>query len=600
MKEGIRMNNERMKLPKFLKEVDALLKKMSHENMEMLIHEIARTWPENRRNNLLQLMRSYENISGNESCQKYIDDGTSQILSKIESIKERLIQVNSADRLLESEYNQEWDDWYNSDVDEILFFDPKGILKDINEAMELIHTCVDRELYKEGYELSEILSVLEVSSEGDYCDYNGSPLYMYELDQYDLLEHAYIPFVKECLYLTYMGNQLEDRADEIYCMMGNFRCIDVKLENIMQSGNAELPQFNAFLPMWIGYLGTQKSKSAEKLLREAQSMIQDESCLLENARKYVTKHPFLYQQFLEIKLNSAESDSLFQIGIEALERIPTSYLIRSEVALLTAEYAVKLNDHDKMEKCWIEAFRSETTVANYMRIRICSNNWKQWEQELKLIIEQTYQKTKNRDRSLSYDMNAERENYLYQEGYCTMLFFEEQFERMYSAGMHEKNALGWSSTFMKQGLAFMFLLLFQGEELPEGMKAMQNRAKSVCKISADKFYRGTGVNTKLSDNELFSQLFNSWRNEVQLTTEGSKKWLERIEKWIADRVTGIMEGNHRNYYGECASFIAAFGEVQESHGIPDAKAHIMEKYRNKYSRRSAFRKELVIYGMKER
>lgn len=593
------MNNECMKLPKFLKEVDVLSQNLSHENMEMLIHEIARTWPENRRNNLLQLMRSYENISGSKSCEKCIDDGISQILPSIESIKERLTQINSADRLLASEYNEEWDDWYNSDVDEVLFSDPKGILKDINEAMELIHTCVDRELYKEGYELSEILSVLEVSSKGDYCDYEGSPLYMYELDQYNLLGHEYIPFVKECLYLTYMGNQLEDRADEIYCIMGNFGCYDVKLEDIMQSGNDELPQFDAFLPMWIGYLGVQKSKSAEKLLREAQSMIQNESCLLENARKYVTEHPSLYQQFLEIKLNSNESDSMFQIGIEAMEKIPSSYLIRSEIALLTAEYAVKLNDHEKMEKCWIEAFRSETTVVNYMRIRICSNNWKQWEQELKFIIEQTYQKTKNRDKSLSYDMNAERENYLYRESYCTMLFFEEQFERMYSVGMNEKHALGWSSTFMKQGLAFVFLLLFQGEKFPEGMKAMQGRAKSVCEISADKFYRGTEINSKLSDNELFSQLFNSWKNEVQLTAEESKKWLEKIEKWIASRATGIMEKNHRNYYGECASFIAAFGEVQESLGIPDAKAHIMEKYRNEYSRRSAFHKELVTYGMKK-
>jgi len=223
MMEGKKMNNERMKLPKLLKEVDALSKNLSHENMEMLIHEIARTWLENRRNNLLQLMRSYENISESESCQKYIDDGIFQIILSIESIKERLTQINSAGRLLESEYNEEWDDWYNSDVDEVLFSDPKGTLKDINEAMELIHTCVDRELYKEGYELS----VLEVSSEGDYCDYDGSPLYMCELDQYNLLGHEYIPFVKECLYLAYMGNQLEDRADEIYCMMGNFRCTTV-------------------------------------------------------------------------------------------------------------------------------------------------------------------------------------------------------------------------------------------------------------------------------------------------------------------------------------------------------------------------------------
>jgi hypothetical protein len=593
------MNNERMTLPKFLKEVDALLKNLSHENMEMIIHEIARTWPENRRNNLLQLIKSYKNISESETCHKYIDDGISQIIFNIESTKERLTQINSAGRLLESEYNEEWHDWYNSDVDEIIFSDPKGILKDIDEAMELIHICVDRELYKEGYELSEILSVLEISSKGDYCDYSGYPLHMYDLDQYNLLEYAYIPFVKECLYLAYMGNQLEDRADKIYCMIRSFTCDDVKFEDIMQSGNDELPQFDAFLPMWIEYLGTQKSKSVGKLLREAQSMIQDENCLLENARKYVTEHPSLYQQFLEIKLNSDECDSMFKIGIEAMEKIPSSYVIRSQIALLTAEYAVKLNDREKIEKCWIEAFRSETTVVNYMRIRICSNNWKQWDQEIKNIIEQLYQKTKNQNKSLSYDMNAEKENHLYKEGYCTMLFFEEQFEKMYFVGMNENNTLGWSSTFMKQGLAFMLLLLFQGEKFPNGIKTMQGRAKSACEISADKFYQGTEINSKLDDNELFSQLFNSWKKDVQLTAEETKKWLDRIEKWIAGRVTGIMEGNHRKYYGECASFIAAFGEVQESLGMLDAKMHIMERYEREYFRRRAFHKELVTYGMKK-
>ncbi|MGN0314055.1 MAG: hypothetical protein ACI4EG_04590 [Fusicatenibacter sp.] len=77
------------------------------------------------------------------------------------------------------------------------------------------------------------------------------------------------------------------------------------------------------------------------------------------------------------------------------------------------------------------------------------------------------------------------------------------------------------------------------------------------------------------------------------------EWLERIDHLISVRVTGIMEKNHRNYYGECAAFIAAFGEVQESLGIPGAKAQIMERYRSAYSRRSAFHQELRAFGMKK-
>ncbi len=60
-----------------------------------------------------------------------------------------------------------------------------------------------------------------------------------------------------------------------------------------------------------------------------------------------------------------------------------------------------------------------------------------------------------------------------------------------------------------------------------------------------------------------------------------------------------MSENRRNYYDECASFVAAFGEVLESRGIPGAKAKLMEEYRSKYSRRRAFHDLLRAYGMRK-
>jgi hypothetical protein len=58
-----------------------------------------------------------------------------------------------------------------------------------------------------------------------------------------------------------------------------------------------------------------------------------------------------------------------------------------------------------------------------------------------------------------------------------------------------------------------------------------------------------------------------------------------------------MENNRRNYYAECASYIAAIGEVQQSRGEANAKARIMEEYRQEYSRRRAFLAELRNFGM---
>ena len=43
--------------------------------------------------------------------------------------------------------------------------------------------------------------------------------------------------------------------------------------------------------------------------------------------------------------------------------------------------------------------------------------------------------------------------------------------------------------------------------------------------------------------------------------------LRRLEQMVELRVKSIMDASKRNYYGECAAFIAALGEVKESQGV---------------------------------
>ena len=72
--------------------------------------------------------------------------------------------------------------------------------------------------------------------------------------------------------------------------------------------------------------------------------------------------------------------------------------------------------------------------------------------------------------------------------------------------------------------------------------------------------------------------------------------IEKIAGLLEKRVEGIMGANRRKYYGECAAFLAALGEVQESLGKADAKQKLMTSYKDKYSRRNAFRAEMRAYG----
>lgn len=46
---------------------------------------------------------------------------------------------------------------------------------------------------------------------------------------------------------------------------------------------------------------------------------------------------------------------------------------------------------------------------------------------------------------------------------------------MIDRGMNERKALGWSFTFMKEGMVLLFLYFYQRESLPAGCSSMCRR-----------------------------------------------------------------------------------------------------------------------------
>lgn len=585
-----------MNLVQFLKKVDDTMSHMSNEQLQSCVYEFARTLPENKRQYFLETMVAVQKSKSSSTV--LLKKNCDEICSEINTIKGVLTSINEGNRCLDSEYNEEWDDWYNSDVDEVLFSDPERLLQDIEKGLDLLHKCVDMESYSEGCELAELLSVLEVSVTGDYNDYDGTPLGIRELYDHSLLGGTFEKVVKESLYLAYMGNELSVKAEEIYCMMGNYGCYDILLEEIMQSGKRELPDFKEFLLSWIDYLGSQTGRGAKILLQEAQAMLEDEEQVLDIARKFVNQHPELYKQLLQKGFEGDKWDKMLKIGLEALDKIPVTYMLRSEIALLTAEFANKLNDRTTTEFCWLEAFRSDTSVSNYMRIRFMTKDWKRYSKEIKQIYSEVYNKTKVEGKTaMNYYEDTQRVNSLHHNAYCMLLFFDRDYERVIRIGLNEKNALGWSSTFMKEGLALFLLLLYKDETLPKGIDSMLRRVVSRCGFRTDTFLEVTCLSKGRNECELFWELFCQWKEESEITKEDYSEWMNMIERYISMRTAGIMDANHRNYYGECAAYIAAYGEVCESRGVVGAKADIMEKYKVKYSRRRAFHQELRNYGM---
>ena len=588
------MSQNSIRLPQFLAQTDELTSQLSAEELRTFIHEIARTFSETNRSSFIT------KLQGMKESGKVAADHEN-INHKIDIITQNLIKIQRGEISLDSKYNEEWDDWNNSDEEEFFFSDPHNLLEDVRQAIEMIHTCIDQEFFeKSSMELSELLSVLEVQTKGDYLDYNGNSLTICDIYVYGLLKGDYHRFVNECLYLTYMGPPAEKRPEKLYEMIKNMEDGQlVRLEEIMRLGNGELPESDRFLKDWLRYLGNQDGRRAERLLTEVQSMISDDKVLLENARIFAKNHPSLYLSYLREKKSTQNAKYLWSVGCEALAEIPVSYVIRAQIALLTADYANQLQQREKAEWCWLEAFRSDTSVINYMRLRFEMSDWKWYKEKIRNIIEDRFQNSKTQSEWMVSDEC--QKNLVFRNTYCTLMYLEQDFEQMRNIGMTTKAPLGWSGTFMKEGISLMLLLLYadnvENDKLSAGLKEMQDRAISACSFRPEEYMQGVNESRNTVLNSLFDGLFSRWKSTVSMAEEEQKRWIQRIDHWMEYRIQGIMQESRRNYYGECAAFLAALGEVLESRGESGAKGRYFERYRSKYPRRRSFIEAMRRYGM---
>ena len=603
-----------MNFTQFLKAVDQAAAAMSKEQLAEFIHDTARTLPENQREDFLAEMLLFAGSKEAHICpepSKADQEAAADFEQKRSFLRTRLERMESGELCLEGSLNPEYDDWYSSAEEEFLYSDPEGILDIIEEACRFVHQCVDCEEYQAACELTGILIGLDIMVGGEYQEYTDEPININDLKSYHLGNVDYRTLVIDAARAAYCASALSERADELYITLMNSGRRDITLEMILQGGR-ELPEIDAFLPLWIEHLGRMTGSSAGKLLQEALELADDGEQLLANARKYCGEHPELYEQYLTANQGKTDADSLLAVGTEALEAIEKKYLVRSRIALLTSRTALEQDRPELAETCWLEAFRSDTRVVNYLRLLMECRDFS----NVREAAAQIYRETCSQLRKDSYFLptaGGGRENQLNPTQAYLLAFLGGEFDYVRERAMNATNSLGWSASFMKCGLAAFLLLLTEDGSLPQdaaqqggelktmkpGAREMLRRIVAAVGFDKSEYEKGTLRLIEESNEGWFLTCWNHWKRTVPLSREQREALLGWAEGLVTKRVQGIMEGNHRNYYGECAAYIAALGEAREAGGEPNGKQATMAKYMEAYNRRSAFRQEMRGYGMQD-
>lgn len=588
-----------MNLRNFLLQVDAITGQMSAAQLKAFIHENARLLSEAKRSDYLDVLKSFlaESLTDENDSDQSKRKAVEELEKEYIRLQKELFKIEEGELHLESEPNYEYDEWYDNDDEEVFFRDPHGVGNVIEDVCQYIHRCVDCEEFTYGYEITKRLIGLEVRAEGDeWGDYDAS-LSIEDLKYHDLIDIDYKNVVIDGLYLAYQANDQAERAEALYRMIENSHQPDITLEMVMQNGE-ELTDITEFLPVWTSYLGRISTTYAQNLLKEALELTGDPEILLSNARKFYEQHPALYEQYLDFVWSTEDSEKLFSVGNEALEKISAKYVVRSRIAKRLSLLALEEQKKDTAEKYWLEAFRSETTVTNYMRLFVESSDVKVFSERIRRIYHSMYKKI-----GISISMHAQsgelKINHPDSDNIYMLAFLGGEFQYVKEHAMNVTAALGWSSTFMKCGLSAFLLLLMEGDELQSGGRELCRRVVASVNFDKEEYQRWSGRQNDLSSEEWFWDCFKKWKENVEISEAQRRDYLQWIEKLIKKRVNGIMEANRRNYYGECASYIAALGEVVESRGQQGAKQRILLEYKELYSRRRAFHEELRKYGMRD-
>lgn len=566
-----------MNLPEFLKKIDAVSEQLSQEQLAGLIHQIARTLPEERREEFLKLLCSAAEIQNPEQISLEDSSFSEDLKTAVSQCLERLKPIQDGTLYLESEINYEYYD-YDDEEMAFLFEDPEEILDVVKKSCEILHQCIDAAFWQEAYQLGTALINLTVYVNGEYSDCSEGAMQIPDLVRYELLPDADI--LSDTLCAVYQAVPMQKRPEMFYTLIQKSEKKDWKLEELMQYASQELTQMSEFLSCWISYLGNVKEQNAEQFLYEAVKLQNDAVSALHTAEAFVIQHPGLFEQIMLMQKNDTD---LLAVGRKALQKIDVRYTVRGRIALMTADCAFRLGLQTDAEQFLIEAFRSDSKPENYFRILLESQDFMQYQPKLYQICKEVFQ---HKSAGTGYFLNRPKslsQNMISSDNFEFFQFLNGDFQEILQKIQKKKNTLFWENDFLKYGFALFCLYLYPEAKLQRGGQFLCDYLKKHFHIPEESFWKGLQKHRAL----------------IPIPEENKSNLMQKLQDLLAFRTEQVMTNNQRAQYDECAAFAAVLGEIQEANGLKNAKQELLLAYKAKYNRRIAYHKELRAFGMKD-
>ncbi len=546
-----------MRSNEFYNKFNKNIEGMNLEQLKDIIMNVIRKIPETKYEEILDIF--------NKNIDIIIEK---EIKEKIEEYAKKFKQIDDFELYFHATGYEDYGEYYNSWggdwVWEYTDDDDIGIL--IKEATLFAVDLINKKQYKYAKELIDKI----LYTNYQFLDDDGGDNFEISLHELEENQLIYVNVKLLCLYAIYATYQCTSESNRVkyiyeYFKSDNFK--NISIEDSFKLGTEILLDVDKFWNNWIVFLLTKSGDIEYRLLKEA-----FEYNNYNNYEKYIDKilenHPKIYIDIFNFLIKGHKINEIIELGNKVLPKLDKDLIIRNDISLYLAKY-----DNKNKEKYIIEAFKSQTDIPNLFRI-INNGYLKKYEKEINEYICIT-----NENRN--FKITKLERNTITKENYNYLKFFTGNFEDFFKECLKVKNSLGWSGSFIQYAI-YLWLLYFN--------KSIDSKVYN--NILTQTFNKlGFKDNTLFLDED-YSIVFEKWKAQFKIFDKS--KYIDWLKDIIDKRVDAIVSNGHRKSYFKAAILVVALNEVLESNDIQN-KDDFINYYYKKYSRHSAFRRELNKY-----
>lgn len=570
------------------------IQELGRESLQKIILDMTAFLTEDQRQQLERLIA--ECAAGKSQAgvrQRTVRMSQELVDEKMEQLKIWMEQIDEGELYLDTEEYEDYSDNYWNRDWIVEYHDNQGVGDKLMYAIQLAKDCVDDCRYAEAQFIYEWLWQMEVMAHNEYVD-ETDPASLERLVKNKIVKTDIRQLALLTLYADYQALDADKRAQDLYLYFSNREFQELHIEDMFQVGRENLPDTDRFWADWTALLKTKSGDVEARLLQEAVLFNEGVEELVKIADETSTTHPSLYLAAIKVYDKNHDYDQIEKIGARALEQLEKSLKIRAEIALWAA-YAASCQMHTQqmMQFCW-ECFASDSTVRNYLRLFGTKEMAVQYGMRGREIL-------RSGIRTNRAELGRNRElcpNFVGDFGYHELCFYTGDFEAARHASKDPQGSLGWSSSFIRQGIRLFLLYLY---EKPRPSMAAAAVAQNVgfekdsdqsCVMA---FESAIEEESRIEKTSVFWNYFRRWKQHFQMDAAERRRYLAWAEKIVCSRADAIVGGQHRGHYEDVAILLAMTAEIKQDMGMQDAMQEMYAQYKKKFPRHSSFQGAMKRY-----